>query len=438
MFSEINKQEVFENALVSFDFEFYSPLKKNELAAKFARNLGKRVKWFSEVSESENPTREIFKISPTISSKFTAVTLSTGMLPYHEAVHIMLKSMNLIDELGFTTNRTGVTAKISLIEEDLGIPKMGNLNILKYLVNVNEDRLLEMWNTNNTESKKVKRSRFSFIHPKNLFTSVMSKSMIEKVNHMELNFPESDFFATNFSELGESKIIISYINGKDYQKKKNEAVETINSVIESVYSSLTENTTYSISESRKIEEMFTSYSKAVDSTKSLDKFRKAFPEIDIYVDLRADRYLIESTYHQIRNDLFKLVAYGDVKTGSINYDRARHVLQIKNSQIDRGIMMENVEFFDCTLTIDAKNCLFDSCIISESKLENCKLHGNNFIKESKVFECEHQSVSNRFEHSHLSQTSESLVKGEFSTCLVIGGVMSIDSSFDKSCKVLPS
>jgi hypothetical protein len=430
MFLEINKKDLFENTLVAFNFEFYSPLKKNELAAKFARNLGKKVKWFANVNETMQPSIEIFKLAPTLSSKFNSVSLSTGLIPYHEAVHIMLRTMNIINDVGFALDTNRVICKIELNEEELRIPNLKNLNILKYLVGINEEKLFETWDP----EKKYKRNRLAFIHPKNPFTTVLKTHMMEKINYMELSFPESDFFATDFSELGEGKLITSYIGGKDYFLKKEEAVSTLNSIIEGLYSALSNSSEYSVSESRKIEEMFSKYEKAIESTKNVTNFRRAFPEIDIYVDLRSDKYLIESTYSLIRNDLFKLVAYGNFSKGSVNYDKSRGVLQIKNAKIDRGILIENIEFFDCVLTIDAKNCLFDSCTLEESKLTGCRLHTSNRVNDSKVIECSYTTSSNLIENSFLSNSQKVVMKGSFDKCLVIGGNFSIDATVDTSCK----
>ena len=344
----------------------------------------------------------------------------------------MLKSMNIIETVGFAMETSKVTCKISINEEELGIPNIKNLNILKYLVSINEENLLDKWNGD----RKVNRSRLPYIHPKNMFTTVLKSVMVERINHMELNFPESDFFATDFSELGEGKMIIRYIGGKEYYSKKNDAVETINLVIENLYDSLANGESYTLSESRKIEEMFSKYTKAINSTKSYSNFKKDFPEIDVYVDLRSDKFLIESNYNSIRNDLFKLVAYGNVTEGVINYDKGRGILQVKGTDITRGAIFENLEFFGCTLTIDAKNCLFDNCVLESSKLTGCRLHTTNFINDSKIVECSYSSASNKFENSYISNTSEALMKGEFNKCLIVGGKVSIDSQVDKSCKFI--
>ena len=61
MYKELDKAKIYENALVSFSFEFKSPIRRRDIASKLSKNLGKKINWFKGVDESFKPNREIFK-----------------------------------------------------------------------------------------------------------------------------------------------------------------------------------------------------------------------------------------------------------------------------------------------------------------------------------------------------------------------------------------
>ena len=114
MFKSISNKEIYDNSSLSFVFEFFTPLNKREAAAKFARALGKHVKWFMDIEKGNEPTYESFTVAPRYSNGYKEITLSTGFLPYQEAVHMFLKTMNVIESIGYTTDRCSVKTRIRI------------------------------------------------------------------------------------------------------------------------------------------------------------------------------------------------------------------------------------------------------------------------------------------------------------------------------------
>lgn len=436
MFKSLTDKKIYENSNLGFTFEFFSPLKKNELAAKIARNLGKRVKWFKDINESFHPTYEIFKLTPKYDSGFDMVELTTSMIPYQEAVHLMFKAMNIINEVGYTTDRCSLKVKIGLNEEEVQIPfSISKINKLKYLLSLNEKEIFTLWPENSSERQKVYQNRLSFIHPKNLFTTVLTPQVIERLDSVELNFPESEFFGNDFSDIGKGWLNVSYIGGKNYQNKKKEAVEAINIVIKNLYKTLATNYEYSVEEKRKISDLVREYLDVLESVSTVDKLRARYPEILLTVDLKNTPFLIESHYPSFRQDLFKLIAYGGLVSGQINFDLDRKKLQIKDSDIKKGVLIEKLEFFNCKIEADANECLFQGCIIKNSKLNECVLFSNNFIKHSKIIECNYQGP-NEISSSYLENSEDKMIKAEIRLSLIKKGTFSIDSKIDESTKII--
>jgi hypothetical protein len=438
MFKSLSAKEIYDNSSLAFTFEFFTPLSKREAAAKLARGLGKKIKWFSEVDSGFEPTHEAFKIAPTYSNGYKEISISTGFLDYQEAIHMMLKTMHIIESIGYTTARCSVTTKIRLDSEQLGIPtRLSKLNKFKYLLGIDEKKLFELWPTPDNESQKIHRNHIHLIQPKNLYNMVISESFIERMDPVEFNFPESDFFASDFSELERGNLIVKYIGGKDYSKKKKDAVSAINLVIEHLYSTLSKNYEYSIEEKRKISEMVSDFKNSIDGTRNYFNFKRLYPNVSMYVDLRPTNFLVESHYTNLREKIFKLIVGGGIDDAVINYDTHRRALQIKDAVVKKSILIEGVEFYQCTVEADSKGCLFEGCTIKNSKLTDCTVFSNNFIKNSKLFDCEFLGESNEVSSSYLESSGNKTINADLRECLVLGGRFSLSSTVDKKTKILP-
>lgn len=437
MFKSISSKEIYDNSSLSFVFEFFTPLNKREAAAKFARALGKNVKWFSDVESTFEPTYESFKIAPIYSNGYKEISLSTGFLPYQEAVHMFLKTMNIIDTIGHTTNRCSVKTRIRLNESGLNLSvKLDKLNKFKYLLGINEEELFKLWPVQENENRKLYQNHLNFIQPRDLYNTVVTESFIERMDPIEFKFPESDFFANDFSELGEGKLVINYIGGKDYTKKKKEAVTAINLVIEHLYETLAHNYQYTPEEKKRISRIAEEFKNSIDGTRNYFNFKMLYPNISLYVDLRDDSRLIEANYGIIRDKIFKLIVGGGITEAVINYDTRRKALQVKDTVLKKSILIEGIEFYQCQIEADAKNCLFEGCTIKHSKLVECSIFSNNFIKSSKIIECDYLGGLNEISSSYLDNSNKKTINAELKECLVNRGRFTINSSIDKNTKVI--
>jgi hypothetical protein len=427
----LDRSDLYLNSSLSFKFEFKSPLRRRDMASKIANNTGKKVKWFKGVDESFKPNTEVFKLSNKYSHSSKTFIFETGLLPYHDAMRLMLQSMNIIDHFGQTDDRCQLTVGISMNEHKLNLPfGISKLNKFKYLIGLNEDQILESWNTDETERKKIPQGNYFYFHSKNPYTSYISNSIIEKADSSQFNFPESDFFGHQFNKINEGIIEITYIGGKDYQKKKTEAKKTINSIINRIYNTLSENFTYDIDERSKLNSLIEEYKRAVESTKNPLNLKSNYPNIKLYHDLRSQDFLIESTYPVFREKIFDLVVFGGVHVADINWDNSRKMLQVKGAKIDKNVVIEGIEFYNCTIEADAKNCLFNACEIRNSKLEECDVIASNFIKNSKLIECKYHGTNNTISKSYIDNDPKNMISAELRDCLVNRGSFKMGSVID--------
>lgn len=431
MYTDLDKSKIYEGSNIAISLEFNSPVRRRDMASKLSKNLGKKVKWFKGVDESFKPSGETFKLSNRYSETSKMFVFETGFMQYQDAIHTMLKAMNIIDHFGYTDDRCEAKVKINIdpnvFESKTHISK---LNRFKYLIGLNEEDILKEWNTNSNERFKLNENQYLHIHAKNPYYTVISSSLLERVDPYAFSFPHSDFFGHDFSNIGEGYITINYIGGKNYINKKNEAVSTINTVINRLYETLDSNYTYSVDEKRKIEKMVSNYRKTVESTKTYTSLKSNYPDINIYFDLKTTPYLLESNYVNFREKIFELLVFGGMTEGDINWDNDRKIIQVKDANIDKNIVIENFEFYNCVIEADAKNCLFNSCTIKNSKLQNCDIASSNYIKKSKVFECKYHDTNNKTVASHISSNPKDMISGEIKNCIVSKGNLHINSEVD--------
>lgn len=419
------------NSRLSFTFEFRSPVRRRDLASKLSKNLGKKVKWFKGVDESFKASDSLYKLSNKYSEFSKTFIFETGFMKYEDGIHCMLKTMNLVEYFGFTCDRCEMKVNIQINEDSSNSVKLNNLNKFKYLIGLDESRLLDMWNTENNERQKLYYDQHLYISAKNPYSTFMTSKVVENMDPTVFNFPSSEFFGHNFSKLNEGYLQINYIGGKDYHKRKREAKETIDLVIQRLNETLSNNYEYDITEKRKIEKIVEEYRESVDSTKNYSRFKVKYPKVKVYYDLSESEYRIDSNFNNIREKLFKLVVFGKVEEALINYDNERKVFQVKDAIIDQNIIIEGVEFYNCQINADAKNCLFENCTIKNSKLEECDILTSNYIKNSKVLDCTYHGGGNDIVSSYIDNKIESKIDADVRKCIVANGKFKISATIDK-------
>ena len=419
----ITKHKIYENSKLSFKFEFKSPIRRRDMASKLSTNIGKKVHWFKGVDESFKPTGTDFKLSNKYSDKSKTYIFETGFIRYNEATQVMLKAMNLIDHYGYTDDRCEMEVKIGLVEGNIA-----KLNKFKYLIGLNEEKILDTWNTHSSERHKVNYNLL--IDIKNPYATILSNRLIERVDPQFFNTEKSDFYGTDFSKLNEGYVITNYIGGSKYQLRKREALDTVNSIAKTLHETATNNYSYSDSERKTIEGILEYYREVVKGTKNYENFKGTYPNIKLYVDLKSNDHVIEAHYVTFKEKLFDLVSKSQVNEAEINWDNQRKKMQIKNATIDNNMVIKDIEFYNCTIEADATNCTFNNCTIRHSKLDECDIISGNYIKNSKILECRYHGTMNEVSKSYLDNSKAGLISAELTNCVVNRGSFSKESTID--------
>jgi hypothetical protein len=206
-------------------------------------------------------------------------------------------------------------------EFDLGLKeRLQYLNVFKYILNLDEAKIFEMWPSAKSRIQKVYKTSVLNVFPKNKFISETALNYSKPGSPLDFAYPHSKYFGLNFDKLSQGYLEVRYAGGAGYEKRRSDATNLINYISESVYSALSKNSEYSLDEQKKINDIMKSQKEKVGSLKTYENFKKSFKDIELLVDLKDDPRIIESNYENFRESLFDLITFGNMKKGMVNLD----------------------------------------------------------------------------------------------------------------------
>jgi hypothetical protein len=438
MYKDINKKYLFDNVNIGFEFEFFSPLSRKELSEKLTKVLKKNVHWTDRYHSSMPVAENDFKIEPDFSGGFKMNELVTGVMPYNEAVHVLFKVFNFINEHGFTSERTGIHVNISFNELDLGLKdRLQNLNVFKYILNLNEAKIFEMWPSAKSRMQKIYKNSVLNIYPKNKFIAETGLNYAYPASPLDFKLPHAKYFGLNFTKLSNNYLEIRYAGGAGYETKKNDAVELINYMAESLYETLKENNSYSVNETRRISEILTRHKTLLDSVKTYESFTKAYPEIELYVDLRNDPRIVESNYQAFKEKMFELITTGNLKKGIFNYDTSTNRVQLKDVKLKEGFSINGIDFINCSIEGEIQNCVLYGCKVRSSRIKESKIITGNDIRYSYLKHCSFErDGNNRLDLSYIKNEPGVVIYGDLNECIISAGTVGFNCKVDSKTEFL--
>lgn len=438
MFKDISKAYIYENLVLGFKFELFSPIKRKQLAENLSQALGKNVQVL-DTSDNSFPLDEtIFKIEPAFSGGHKMHELTTGPLPYFEAIHILYKVCNFIQENAYTTNRCGVTVNVSIDENALNLKApLLELNIFKFVVGLNEAKLLDLWPTDaQSKVQKVYKNPVSFIYPKNRFIAE-TFNVNTMTNSVDYNLPKSKFYGIDFTKLDRGYIGVRYAGGVQYEKKKHQLTEMIDLIGEHLVTVLSNNKTYTPVEIQRITTILEKQKTIVSKLRTYENFVRNFPEVRFTVDMKDAFEGCKARYIQMRDKITDLFEYCNLTKAELNYDSERKRLQIRGATVHSSFVLEDYDFFECKIQAELKNCLVYECKVVSSLLEQVYLSHNNEVKYSYLEHCHYSDgADNIIKQSYLKNSSTAKVAGQLTECIVNKGIISEISIVDSKTELI--
>lgn len=426
MYKNINDRNLFENTQFKPTFTFFSPLSADKIASKLSRNLRKKVTFNKNyIKESKKKDKE-FYLSPHFTEGYLMYEFKSGMLPYDEALHLTLKTMHIIESIGFTTDVCSMKLDVKSKNINHGF------NVIKMIMSIDENKIIEHWYR--TGQEKIYQQHIHYIYPTRPFEKEINSRIFETSSNMELNIPESERFGMSFSKIKEGIVSLNYIGGKDYEKSTKDTSKFIGEIVEKINKSAN-NRNYDSVEQSKINQLTERQKRVLSNIKTYESFCKNYKDIKLFLDLKHNNDDLKQRYNLFREKLFHLIAFGGIKEGLVNYNSDNGKIEIKSARVRQGILIENVDFYNSVITGDLKNCKLFSCDMFASTLTECKLLDGNKIKKSKVFECEFGGNGNEIVSSYV-ENNKNIVHANIKTSMIRGKISQLSQIDEESLPFL--
>lgn len=433
MYTDLSKKPIYDNTKIGFSADFFSPIKRERIASKLSEALRRRVLYSDVYKAGGDSTDKTFKLFPNFYGGFKMNTLETGLMPYNEGLNVILKAMNAIDEMGFTTQKCKMKIRVWHDATLIGGLAMEHLNIPRFMLNLNEASILNFWKKNG--SNRVWQSSLRYVYPKNVFMTDIGPALFENASMTSMRYPSSKFFGVGFDNVMNGYVELRYVGGQHYQRRKQQIVDLVNNVVETVHESLIPRA-YSEEEYNKVSNIVSVQRDVVESMKTYESFREKYPLISLYVDLRNNEEIVTQRFGDMRDKLFDLVVYGNMKAGSVNLDTARGRMQVRESYIHDGFSISGVDFFLSKVEGDFDDCAFQSCSIRGSSVRNSALHSDNMVRSSAMFECAFIGGSNVVMSSYIDNGADKPIEADIRESVIRRGVVTMNSTVDDSTEMI--
>jgi hypothetical protein len=377
----INNFNILNNAIVGFEFEFYTDRPYYKLLEILNRELKPvKVSGYRVYHSSFDPDENHWKIEPDLSMGYDGVELVSGPLPYVNAKIYLLKVLKILQGPEFhTDDKCSIHVNISF-DKDKNTKIIDNLNKLKLILNVDEDFIYKFFpeRENNFYAKSVKK----LIPFKTYdFTNNAAELLI---NSLEL--PDTKYYGINLLNLFDGRIEYRYIGGEGYEEKVSEVLELMDYFIELSWNCVDEPMT----EDDMIE--LKSYlSDNINQFKNftkLDNFIAEFPSIDLQVDMNPDLIVLRTYYEQIYDELYDLITnIYNLNNCIINYNTENQKMEIVDANFKTIFNLKKKDIIDSIIDGGSfSNCTFINCEIKNAHFSNCTLISSD-VYDSKIESC---------------------------------------------------
>lgn len=385
----INHHNILKNAIVGFEFEFYTAKSYYKLLELLNRELKPiKVHGFRKYHSSFKPDDRNFKIEPDLSGGVDLVELVTGPIPYPDCKIIMLKILKILQETSYTDEKCSMHINISFDEEAEN--KIEGLVPLKLILDVDEDNIYRMFpnRENNFYAKSVKR-----LIPYKGYTQ---SSDLVNIIMSNLELPDTKYFGINIKEYTQGWLEYRYIGGTDYQFKTKEIINLLDYFILLTWNSIDKE--LDDEDKEKILEYLGDNISNFKNFATYQDFIAEYPSVKIEVDKNDEYTIVNSYYGRIYDKIYDILMNTyNLRDAIINYDTESQRIELIDTFVKGIFDIKNWDFVECEITdgtyykcfinqSDIKNShletsTVENCEIFNSKLTNCKVDEGSILEK---------------------------------------------------------
>ncbi len=377
--SFLNDYDILKYAKIGLEFEFYSKLSYGNTLEVLNRKLNKKVWGFKEYHSDFKVDENNWKIEPDFSGGINCVELITHPMEYSEARIMLVKIYRVIQEIGYTTERTGLHINISFDSEFLNIE---HINPIKLVLGLSEEYIYSFFpeRENNIYCKSIK----NIIPYKDYDFSLATTNIL--TSSLVLHSGISKYFGVNFTCLNEGRLEFRYIGGTDYEWKIEETLTLFDYFVKLCYDSIKFPITPN--ESKMLKKYLEKNISDYKSLQNIESFIAKYPSVSLEVDKLSQFEILKSYYPTFYDEIFEIVSQvNGLENCKINFDSENRKIEIVGANFKCKGFLNNIIFVDCNIEGgDFLSCEFydstmKSVIINQSLIDS----GN--VEDGKVLEC---------------------------------------------------
>jgi hypothetical protein len=384
----LNSNHIFliQNSYIGFEFEFFSDKGRNDVASELSKTLKKKVVVANKYHSDVDISYKQFKIEPDFSGGKRMFELVTYPLNYFEAKTILINTLSYIKKNGYTTERCALHVNISFNHSKFeNRVELKNINPLNLILDIDEDYI---YNKFPTRKNSVYARSVKWVSPVQKFN--FHKSPLVLKNHSNVSYPKSKYYGINFSKLKDNYLEFRYLGGKNYENKIKQVLELTEYFILLTGKELLNNNSIVIKgendRKEELEKIVNRHQKIVNSIRTFDYFLENYNNrIKLSVDLKFNPKLIETYYYKLREKIYEILIFSNLKQGWINYDSDKGKVQLKSAHAVNIYLMKDWQIVDCKFD----NAIFESCEMYSTNVDNSKIQdslvqNSNTIENSKI------------------------------------------------------
>ena len=380
----INNSELLKKSRCGFEFEFFmkdlSYYKTMELLNQYLTPI--KVWGFRKYHSDFTPDAQNFKIEPDLSGGANMVELVTGPLEYFEAKHYLVKILKFIQMNGYTTEKASIHFNLSFI--DGSDKNLNDLNILKLILNVDEDEIYRVYPSrkNNVYAKTVKKvipyKEYDF---NNIGIDIVKNN---------IRLPNDKYYGINFLHINNpretQRLEFRYIGGKDYENNVGQILYFLDRFIIDVYNSIDDS--FNDHDINELEKYLDQNISNFKNFSKYDNFIIEFPTVSLQIDQFYSYDVVNAYYDKIFPKLHILVDSTDsLKDCIINYFTTTQTLEVIDATVKSTQNLKGFEFINCRMS----DGIFENCNFVNSEIDNCQLIKSKLtgcsVTQTKVLNC---------------------------------------------------
>jgi hypothetical protein len=424
----INKFNILNNAIIGFEFEFYTDKPYHKLLELLNRELNPViVSGYRIYHNSFEPDAKHWKIEPDLSLGMDGVELITGPIPYVNAKIYLLKVLKILQNPEFKTDdKCSIHINISF-DKDKTINVLDKLNKLKLILNVDENFIYKYFpnRENNFYAKSVKKLiPFKGYDFTNNAVEILTNSV---------ELPDTKYYGINLLNIYTGRVEYRYIGGENYEEKSSEILDLMDYFIDLTYICISE----PMNED-DINELKNYLSDNINQFKNytkLNNFIAEFPSISLQIDMNSDLIILRTYYEQIYEKLYDIITnIYNLNNCIINYNTENQKLELVDATFKTIFNIKKLDIINCNIDGGSfVNCNLINCEIKNAHLSNCSVIYTD-VYSSKIESCKIQEGT----ILHDCYVFNTLMDGYMLGGVFRSGKLGENSELDKNVKIVTS